>query len=121
MRNVSIDRSAVPAPVPPQSVYQSERWGVMTYRIGGLSPNSQHSVKLHFAEVYFTATNQRKFHVDINGTRKLTNFDIFAAAGAKNKAVMKSFDVSANASGQIVIDFKVGSKDQPKLDGLVIE
>jgi hypothetical protein len=121
VRNVTIDRSGVSAPVPPQSVYQSERWGVMTYRVGGLTPNSARRVKLHFAEVYFSAANQRKFHVNINGTRKLTDFDIFATAGAKNKAVMKSFDVSANASGEIVIEFKLGSKDQPKLDGLVIE
>jgi hypothetical protein len=118
---VAIDRSRVSGPVPPESVYQTERWGAMTYRIGGLSARSQHEVHLHFAEVYFTAAGQRKFNVAINGTRVLTNFDVFAAAGAKNRAVVQSFEVNASASGEIVITFSAGSADQPKISGIVIE
>jgi malectin (di-glucose binding ER protein)/cellulase (glycosyl hydrolase family 5) len=119
--SAAIDRSRVAAPVPPASVYQTERWGAMSYRVGGFVPGSAHTVTLHFAEVYFTATGKRKFHVDINGTRKLTNFDIFAAAGAKNRAIAKSFDVTAKSNGEIVIDFRVGSVDQPKISGIVVD
>jgi malectin (di-glucose binding ER protein)/cellulase (glycosyl hydrolase family 5) len=119
--NVAIDRSRVPAPVPPEAVYQSERWGAMSYRVPGFDPGSSHSVTLHFAEIYFSAAGQRKFNVDINGSRKLTDFDIFATAGAKNRAIVKTFDVTAKSNGEIVIDLSAGSADQPKLSGIVIE
>ena len=118
---MAIDRSRVPGPVPPESVYQTERWGATTYRIAGLSPRSQHEVHLHFAEVYFNAAGQRKFNVAINGTRVLTNYDVFAATGAKNRAVVQSFEVNANASGEIVIAFSVGSANQPRISGIVID
>ncbi len=120
-QSVVIDRSRVPSPAPPESVYQTERWGAMSYRVGGLVARSQHQVQLHFAEIYFNATGKRKFNVTINGTRVLTNFDVFAAAGGKNRAVVQSFPVNANAGGEIVIDFGVGSADQPKLSGIVIQ
>jgi beta-galactosidase len=41
--------------------------------------------------------------VSINGTQVLTNFDIFASAGAKNQALIEQFTENANASGQYVI------------------
>jgi hypothetical protein len=120
-RNVAIDRSAVPAPQPPEAVYQTERWGAMTYRVGGLAASSSHQVQLHFAEVYFSRAGQRQFNVSINGARVLTDFDIFATAGAKNKAVARSFTATANARGEIVIDLTVGAADQPKIDAIVIQ
>src|SRR5690606_2428980 len=55
-----IDRSAVSA-APAEVVYQSERWGAMSYRVDGMAPSSKHKVHLHFAEVYFSAANKRKF------------------------------------------------------------
>jgi hypothetical protein len=117
----AIDRSAIASPKPPASVYQTERWGAMTYRVRGMAASSAHQVKLHFAEVYFSQAGKRKFNVNINGTRVLTDFDVLAAAGAKNKAIMRSFDATASANGEIVIDFTVGSVDQPKLGAIVIE
>lgn len=119
-RNVAIDRTAVPAPQPPEAVYQTERWGAMTYRVRGLGAGTAHQVQLHFAEVYFSQARQRQFNVNINGARVLTNFDVFAAAGAKNKAVERSFAATANASGEIVIELAVGAADQPKLSAIVI-
>ena len=35
----------------------------------------------------------------------LTNFDIFAAAGAKNKAIVQSFSANAGANGSYAIQF----------------
>jgi hypothetical protein len=118
--NATIDLSRVPSPQPPQSVYQTERWGAMVYRIGGYVPGSKHDVELHFAETFFSAAGQRKFHVNVSAKRKLTNFDIFATAGAKNRAVVKTFSGTANANGEIVVNFLAGWVDQPKIDGIVI-
>jgi hypothetical protein len=118
--NASIDRSLVPAPQPPESVYQTERWGAMTYRIAGLAPNTDHDVDLHFAETVFSAAGQRRFHVNIGGKRKATNLDIFAAAGAKNRAIVKTYTGKTDPNGDLVIAFLVGRADQPKIDGIVI-
>ena len=62
-----------------------------------------HRVRLHFAETYWSAAGQRRFHVFINGASALSNFDVWAAAGAKNRAVIREFNTLPNASGQIVI------------------
>lgn len=104
----------------PAAVYQTERWGAHTYTITGLAANASHTVRLHFAEIYWSAANQRKFHVNINGTRVLTDYDIYAATGAKNKAVVRQFTATSNGSGQITIQFLAGAIDQPKISGIEV-
>jgi hypothetical protein len=102
----TIDTSAVTSPAP-QAVYQSERYSspAMSYTIPGFPSGTSHTVRLHFCENYFTASGQRVFSVAINGTTVLTNFDIFATAGAAHKANIQQFSANANASGQYVITF----------------
>ncbi|HTC93912.1 MAG TPA: malectin domain-containing carbohydrate-binding protein [Terriglobales bacterium] len=89
----------------PMAVYQTARTGNFTYTIPGYTAGSSHTVRLHFAEPFFTAAGKRVFNVSINGTQVLTNFDIFAAAGAEYKAVIEQFMENANSSGQYVITF----------------
>jgi hypothetical protein len=115
----AISTSGVSDPAP-AAVYQTERWGAHTYTITGLAANASHTVRLHFAEIYWNGANQRKFHVNINGTRVLTDFDVFAAAGAKNKAHVRQFTATSNGSGQITIQFLVGAIDQPKISGIEV-
>jgi hypothetical protein len=105
----------------PEAVYQSERAGVFTYTIPGLVAGSTHTVRLHFAEFYWTAVGQRVFNVSINGAAILSNFDIIAAAGGADKALVEQFTETANSSGQIVVSFSTGSADQPKLSGLEVQ
>jgi hypothetical protein len=66
--------------------------------------NGTYTVKLLFAEIVATAAGQRVFNVHIDGTAVLTNFDIFAAAGAANRAVTKAFN-AAVTNGTLTIDF----------------
>jgi hypothetical protein len=119
--NIAIDRSAVPAPKPPEAVYLTERYGSMTYRVGGMAARSTHNVQLHFAEVFFKQAGKRKFHVNINGTRVLTNFDILASAGGRFKAIMRGFDATADGNGEIVIQFVRGAVNLPKVDAIVVD
>ncbi len=105
----------------PLAVYQTERAGALTYTIPGFVAGSSHTVRLHFAEFYFTGTGQRVFNVAINGTTVLSNYDIVAAAGGANRAVVPSFTTTANASGQIVVQFTGGSADQPKISGIEVQ
>jgi subtilase family serine protease len=100
----TINLTGVTNPAPMQ-VYQTARIGNFSYTIPGFTAGSSHTVRLHFAETYWTAAGKRRFNVSVNGTRVLTNFDIFAAAGAKNKAIVMQFTVNANTAGQYVIQF----------------
>jgi len=104
----------------PAAVYQSARQGTVTYTIPGLTAGTGYTVRLHFAELYFTTAGSRVFNVAINGTTVLTNFDIYAAAGARYAAVVEQYTTTANSSGQIVIAFTNGTKDQPMFNGIEI-
>jgi hypothetical protein len=88
----------------PQAVYQSQRAGAtVAYSIPGLTAGAAYAVRLDFAEIFWTAAGQRVFNISINNTEVLGNFDIFAAAGARNKAVTESFNTTASSSGTIAI------------------
>ncbi|HLF25876.1 MAG TPA: S8 family serine peptidase [Anaerolineae bacterium] len=117
----AINTSGVTNPAP-QAVYQSERFSTnsFTYNLPNLTPGALYMVRLHFAEISFNAANQRKFNVSINGTQVLTNFDVFAAAGAKNKAVVRQFNIPANSSGQIIVSLTKGAVNNPKLSGIEV-
>jgi beta-glucanase (GH16 family) len=116
----SVDTSRISAPVPPQAVFQSERWAPSTYTIGGFTPGSSHTVTLYFNEIYWTQPGQREFNVLINGNQVLTNFDIVGMTGAQNRAIEEQFPATANSSGQIVIHFAIGAADQPKVSGIAV-
>ncbi len=104
----------------PAAVYQSARQGVVTYTIPGLTAGTSYTVRLHFAELYFTAAGDREFDVAINGAAVLTNFDIYATAGANYTAVVEQYIATANSSGDIVIAFTDGAVNQPMFNGIEI-
>ncbi|MBE1162365.1 hypothetical protein IGX34_18425 [Dyella sp. 7MK23] len=118
----AIDMSAVAFASPaPLSVYQGERYGSsFSYILPNLTPGKSYTVRLHFAETYYTAAGKRKFNVSINGTRVLTNFDIVAAAGAGFKANIQTFHAVASGSGTISVQFAQGAADWPKVSGVEI-
>jgi beta-glucanase (GH16 family) len=116
----TVDTSLISSPVPPQAVFQSERWAPSTYTIGGFTPGSMHTVMLYFNEIYWSQPTQRQFNVLINGSQVLTNFDIVGMTGAKNKAIEEQFPATANSAGQIVIQFTLGAADQPKISGIAV-
>jgi hypothetical protein len=107
-----IDVSGVANPAP-QAVYRSERWAPFTYTIPNLTPGASFNVRLHFAETAFTGAGQRAFNVAINGTTVLSNYDIFADAGAQAKATEKVFAATADGSGKITIAFTAGTNGAP--------
>jgi hypothetical protein len=45
----------------PQSVYQHNRYGNFTYTIPGLTAGASYTVRLHFAEEYWTTAGSRTF------------------------------------------------------------
>jgi beta-galactosidase len=76
-------------------------------------------VRLDFSENYWQGADRREFNVLINGTQVLTNFDIFATAGAEFKAISETFSATPNSAGKIVIQF-VTVLNYAKVDGIQI-
>jgi hypothetical protein len=63
-----------------------------------------YTVKLHFTEPYFKASNARVFNVDLEGQRKLTSYDIYREAGF-GRAVVKTFSNVSVKDGELNINF----------------
>jgi len=103
----------------PAEVYQSERVGDFSYTLGGLTPAETYTVRLHFAEIWWTSEGDRRFNTAINGTQVLTEFDVVSAAGGANIAVVRDFSAVANAQGQIEVTF-TSVVDLAKLSGLEV-
>ena len=114
----TISTSGVTNPAP-QAVYQSQRYGNFSYAFPGLQAGASYTVRLHFAETYWTSSGQRVFNVGINGSPVLSNFDIFAAAGAKDQAVVKQFTATADSTGQLAIQFS-SVTDYAEVNGIEI-
>ena len=100
-------------------MYQHNRYGNFTYTVPGLTAGASYTVRLHFAEEYWTAAGSRTFNVLINGTQVLTNFDIFATAGGEYIAVIEPFTATASGTGTITIQF-VTVKDNAQVNGIEI-
>jgi Malectin domain len=113
-----INTALVPNPAP-QAVYQTERNGNFTYTVSGLTANGAYKVRLQEDEFTMTAAGQRTFNVKINGVQVLTAYDIFAATGAKNKAIALTFNVTADGTGAIAIQF-IGVISTAKVDGIEV-
>ncbi len=76
-----------------------------------------YTVRLHFAETWWTASGKRKFNVTLNGTTVLSNLDIYATTGARYKAMVREFNATANSSGQIVLKL-VSVTDNATIEGI---
>lgn len=86
-------------------MYQSQRQSAttpLTYTF--TVPNGNYNIYFKFAELASTVTGagQRLFNVDVNGSRVLSNFDVYAAGGGRYVAVRRTIPVSV-AGGRIQI------------------
>src|SRR5207248_2686141 len=102
-----VDTSGVSDPAP-QAVYQS--YAQANYGTGqGLSyllpvPDGAYTVRLHFAEPAYYYAGGRVFDVRLQGTTVRAGYDIFADAGATNRATALSFAVAATGGQGIKIE-----------------
>lgn len=115
----TIDTSWINTPVPPQAVFQSDRNGDFTYRIGGFTPGSFHTVTCFFVETVFNTVGSRVFNVTINGLPFLTNFDIINNTQIMFRALQRDFGTTANGNGEFVIQF-TSVVNRAKVDGIQI-
>lgn len=99
------------------ALYQTCRYGAFSYTFS--VPNGSYTVTLKFAELSRFGAGQRQFNVALNGGAVLSNFDIYAQAGALT-AIDKVFPVAVSG-GAITIQFTNGAADAPLVSGIDIE
>lgn len=117
----AIDTSGTATPAP-AAVYQSDRWGEFTYVLGNLTPGSNYTVRLHFAEISPSVFNpgDRRFNISINGLQVFTDLDVLAGAGAKFRAISRDIKRRADSSGTLWVQFTRGSANQPICNGIEV-
>jgi C1A family cysteine protease len=97
-------------------VYKTERNGE-NFSYNFQVPKGKYVVTLQFAEMIYKQPNKRVFHVNINGSRAITNLDLAALAGFGVPYDLK-FPVNA-AKGAINVHF-VSVLDKAKINGIHI-
>ena len=107
----------------PLAAYQAPRSGEFSYSIpvAPLGPSESYTIRLHFADLTSTEAGARVFNVDVNGSPKLVDFDIFAEAQARAKAIVKEIKgVRPDDRGNIVIALRRGSVGFPMISAVQI-
>ncbi len=113
------------APVP-TAVFHYERKGIpnqnndsFTYIIHEV-PLRSYEIVLLFSEDHWHNADERQFNVSVNGNRWLTNFDIFAAAGADLKAIAEITHDTSDPKGDIRLTFEPGKCGNPIVNGIEV-
>ncbi|HEX4831788.1 MAG TPA: malectin domain-containing carbohydrate-binding protein [Trebonia sp.] len=109
----------------PQNDWNTYRTLPSTYVIPDLTPAAGYQVRLYFLDWQHTQVGQRVFNVDISSTAVLQNFDIVQAAGNAGGdgtyiGVEEDFSETADASGDITIQFLQGSAAQPIINAIAV-
>lgn len=84
-------------------LYLSERYGGEV-RYTFTVPNGPATVTLHWAETYENAAGARQIDVYVGATLVENNLDIFAAAGGKNKALVRNYNTTVTG-GTVTLRF----------------
>ena len=85
------------------ALYQSERWGMSSYRFS--VPNGSYRVSLKFAEIYaYAYPGSRIFDVLVEGTTVLPGLDILGVSGGRNRALDYTY-TTAVSDGVLAVDF----------------
>ncbi|WP_207590924.1 malectin domain-containing carbohydrate-binding protein [Halomontanus rarus] len=97
------------------ALYQTERYGEQfTYDLS--VPNGTYAVQLLFAEIYHNSAGQRVFDVAVEGTERLSDYDLYAEAGHDAVQVETFRDVSVS-DGSLTIEF-TASADNAKVSAI---
>ena len=86
---------------------------------------ARYTVRLAFAELEHQAAGQRVFDIQLQGQVVAADFDVFQAAGGRDRAVIKTFS-GIEADGELVLEFATESSQPtetqlPILQGIEIQ
>jgi hypothetical protein len=96
-------------------IYQTERFKLTGYAFA--VENGPYTVRLHFAENFYTAAGKRIFSVNVEGT-PINNIDVFAEAGGAHIALIRSANVTV-ADNQLNLSF-TPSVGETMIDGIEV-
>ncbi len=99
------------------ALYQSERYGALTYDIP-VTANGSYSIALHFAEIYQTTAGARRFSVAIEGNTVIDDLDLYSEAG-HDVGHVEIFEDIAVSDGSVTIELVAGVEN-PTIAGLAI-
>ena len=103
------------------ALHLDERWDSQDFSYNFNVTPGTYRVNLHEASLYPDVCNAggRVFDVTINGTKVLTNYDMFNEVGCLF-AQVKAFTVSTTSNGKINITFNIGTAQNPKINAIEI-
>lgn len=112
--------SAKNGPAPWDAAYTSHRWttaSVLAYKIP--VPSGSYTVRLLFAETFFSKAGSRLFDIFINGVAKQKDVDVFNIVG-KNVGLILDFPGISPQGGHITITL-IKAVENPMISGIMIE
>ncbi|MFO0879518.1 MAG: PQQ-dependent sugar dehydrogenase [Gemmataceae bacterium] len=104
-----VNAAAVSQPAPTAAYATWRAADLFRYTLDGLSVGATYLVRLHFVEHVATAAGQRVFSVEANGTTVISDLDVFQQAGGRHRAIAREFTATADASGNLVLDFRASA------------
>jgi hypothetical protein len=109
----------------PQAQWNDYRFLETGYSVPGLQPGGSYQLRLYFLEWFWPKAGQRVFDVAVNGEVVLKNFDIIKAVVDNGGdgcflGIERAFDVVADATGTVTVDFHRGPADQPAINAIVL-
>lgn len=99
-------------------LFQTARAG-RRFHFSAPVPNGDYTVFVEFSEPTATAAGQRTFDVRAERTLALDGYDVFAAAGGADAAVVETFDVTVT-DRELDLDFRGDGKSQAIVSAVVI-
>ena len=117
-RTITLSPQSLPANL---AIYQSARGAdsssspnQVIFNIG--IPNGLYRLRLHFAEFDKSASGQRVFSIQIENSIVASDYDIFAQAGGRDKAVVMELNTTvSDAELNLLL---VGKTDAPRISGI---
>jgi hypothetical protein len=81
------------------------RRGTEAFRLEVPAADGAYTLRLHFAETRRTRIGRHRFDVDVEGgAKELSGFDVMAAAGGRNRALVRAFPVTVR-DGSVTVRF----------------
>ena len=105
----------------PMALYQRERSSApLRYSLATVV-NGRYQVKLHFNDMSTPGgVGLRKFHVSLEGGRVETNLDVFALAGGRMRALVRTYNVTVVDGDGLQIEL-TRVAGYPQINGIEIE
>ncbi|MGI4749772.1 MAG: glycosyl hydrolase 2 galactose-binding domain-containing protein [Janthinobacterium lividum] len=108
----------------PAQIYSTARQGYMmkyVFPMKQLAQGKTYTINFYWADAKSDAPGKRVFDVAVNDKKLIIDFDIFAQAGGKSKAILKQLTgIVPDQDGNIIIQFFRKSGDQPMINALEI-